>query len=251
MQHGSPVTLATGKISATSAGYTFWRRKPTAHSRPRSLSACRNRPLDPYPARQAHSRNVRPARRHDRSPQLRSLVCQGNLALFGNLRPSHPRRVTCPTIRQERAQPNYDWHFSGSQRRRDQRLTVGGPASAEAYCGPTPTEWVHFFGKAVSSMNRNPASSPTSRSASFHQCLLYRSAVPNPRCDKMMKLTIADFACQRCYRLNALTVSCSYQTCYVGRVHPAPRLVSKRAQKRLKPTLQMLFPVRTHRQLFR
>src|SRR3546814_1431129 len=40
----------------------------------------------------------------------------------------------------------------------------------------------------------------------LHQHFLERSAAPNPRSDKMMKLIIADLARSRCHRLNALTV---------------------------------------------
>src|SRR3546814_6577473 len=66
----------------------------------------------------------------------------------------------------------------------------------------------------------------------LHQHFLERSAAPNPRSDKMMKLIIADLARSRCHRLNALTVSWAYQTCYVGGAHPTARLVPKSDEKR-------------------
>src|SRR3546814_4522129 len=70
---------------------------------------------------------------------------------------------------------------------RDWQLAVF--PSDEAYCGATPTEWVPFFGKAVSSMTRNPAASPTSRSA--------RSEEHTSELQSLMRISYAVFCLKK------------------------------------------------------
>src|SRR5215216_2692230 len=62
----------------------------------------------------------------------------------------------------------------------------------------------------------------------------------------MMKLIVADVSNPRGHRLYALTVTWPDQTGNIERAHPAPRGMRKPCQKRLKPSLQIVPPVRVH-----
>src|SRR3981081_2856239 len=81
-----------------------------------------------------------------------------------NTRSLQPSPIARPTLGKKQPQRQHDRDFASRKRQRHQRLAIGGLASAEAYCGATPTECAPFLGIEVSSITSTASLPPTSLS---------------------------------------------------------------------------------------
>ncbi len=218
---------------------------PTAHLKPRSLRACRN-------ARSGHSRH-QPARTRSvcrrlspgRPHRWRSQVCT-RLSVSG---------TRALAIRTESLV-----QLSGRNRRRP-TITGTSPLAnvaetsvwqlavlprVEAYCAATPTEWLPFFGRAVSSITNTALSPPTSRSAWTRSSASSGAASHTPP-DRNDAADRTHRGPPLRHRLNALPLARSDQSGNVERAHPSSGLVRKAGQEWLQPALRSPFQPATRR----
>ena len=111
------------------------------------------------------SEGVRRRLSSGRPRRWRSRVRSECLVVWRNPRPCHAIGIAGPALRQEQPQAHHHRHLAVASVSETSVWQFAVLPSTEAYCGVTPTEWLPFFGNAVSSMTNTASSPPTSRSA--------------------------------------------------------------------------------------